>query len=258
MIQGEPNMKSHTSNLDFQLLHGFTLIELLVVVAIIAVLIATLLPALQQARNTAQKLACQTRIRNIGMVHHFYIEDYGRYPYLRRHGGSTNQRPVWGLLIWPYMKSVEMYKCPSNPLTPADWVIIFGHKGLSSYGVNMRAIDCVETDSDLDGHKGSRRPEEISRPSEKIIVIEIFLSYNVIGWSDGTGWCYNPGFYWGYKIGANANHDPLARGEYHSGGANYSFADGHVEWISMDEMSKWVIEDDPYHPSPQNPWVVEK
>lgn len=45
--------------------NSFTLIELLVVVAIIAVLVAILLPALQSARNSANKILCLSNLRGM-------------------------------------------------------------------------------------------------------------------------------------------------------------------------------------------------
>jgi len=57
--------------------HGaFTLIELLVVVSIVAILVAMLLPAVSKARDTAQKMACQTRMRQFLLVAHVYQQDY--------------------------------------------------------------------------------------------------------------------------------------------------------------------------------------
>jgi len=55
---------------------AFTLIELLVVIAIIALLLAILMPSLKKVKQQAQGLVCRTKLKDIGLMAHFYMSDH--------------------------------------------------------------------------------------------------------------------------------------------------------------------------------------
>ena len=59
---------------------GFSLVELLAVLGVIGVLVGLALPAVQAARDTASRAACQNRLRQVGLGLHNYHATRGRFP----------------------------------------------------------------------------------------------------------------------------------------------------------------------------------
>ncbi|RYG75551.1 DUF1559 domain-containing protein [bacterium] len=98
---------------------AFTLIELLVVIAIIAILAAILFPVFGRARENARRSSCQSNLKQIGLGIMQYTQDYDeRLPNARTNNvliGTLvdNNRP-WHVTIQPYIKSLQLFKCPSN------------------------------------------------------------------------------------------------------------------------------------------------
>ncbi len=101
--------------------NAFTLIELLIVMAIISLLAAILFPAFSRVRETARRSSCQSNLKQIGLGILQYSQDYDeRLP--GRVTGTGYEGRSWRRVIQPYVKSGQIFSCPSNPFnTKQPW-----------------------------------------------------------------------------------------------------------------------------------------
>jgi prepilin-type N-terminal cleavage/methylation domain-containing protein/prepilin-type processing-associated H-X9-DG protein len=89
-----------------RLRRGFTLIELLVVIAIISMLIGLLLPAVQRAREAANRAKCQSNLKQIALACHNYENTRLHLPPSRIRG----EYMTWAWIILPQLEQGNLYQ----------------------------------------------------------------------------------------------------------------------------------------------------
>jgi len=221
---------------------GFTLIELLVVIAIIAILAAILFPVFAKAREKARQASCASNEKQLGLGVIQYIQDNDqKFPVVWDTSRTPNLN--WGQEIFPYVKSLNVYACPSNTTAAAETSAGsfmgsgFGGENPSSnipvsYAMNQ---DLGYVNGGSDGQYNSAQhiygpyhPEaNIKEPTLKIMLTESINQNPSTGWPD----------WWDCGGGACTAANATSAGIYntlfagHTGFMNVVYLDGHVKAV---------------------------
>jgi prepilin-type N-terminal cleavage/methylation domain-containing protein/prepilin-type processing-associated H-X9-DG protein len=201
--------------------NGFTLIELLVVIAIIALLAAILFPVFARARENARKSSCANNMKQLGLGLFQYTQDYdeqlpapgdGQWGGEERNTDGSTNRASWRQKIYPYVKSVQLYRCPSNGCgrETSDVGGVGGPQMPKSYLINANVYH-------RDNVTASGYPmADMQKPSTRVMVMEGPGPLDGLeGTFFTTGWTGNT-----YRNRAYFGHLSLA---------NILYADGHVK-----------------------------
>lgn len=133
---------------------GFTLIELLVVIAIIAILAAILFPVFGRARENARRTSCSSNLKQIGLGWMQYAQDYDeRGPGQGEAFLATGQRTAFDLALQPYLKSMQIFECPSDSFSASFNVPGFAQNAKRSYrhARYVRDFNCDKPSNDQQG-----------------------------------------------------------------------------------------------------------
>ena len=119
-------MPSLLPQLDRKRVLAFTLVELLVAIAIIGILIALLLPAIQQARESARRMQCANNLKQLALATHGYADVHGKLPPSGIVESKTLSDPAsgttypvfdqrsgkmfsWAVLLLPFVEENNLY-----------------------------------------------------------------------------------------------------------------------------------------------------
>ncbi|HCE46347.1 MAG TPA: hypothetical protein DET40_22605 [Lentisphaeria bacterium] len=246
----------------------FTLIELLVVIAIIAILAALLLPALNEAKETAKEAVCKSNQKQISTGLLCYSMDYNSYVMISwtNDGGTIYHWPRFlsgtqstgsgiGVDGQAYVPKSPAYGCPSNPHYPDD----MGLYGDTNYSYGMYRDSVARhtgatykwnfMQSVLMTEPPDTRPacrmhnlNRVLKP-DKIVFLGDSMSDRDWG-GDGTRTRRMIGVICPSGIGGDASDWNGGLHLLHKKGANVSFFDGHVEKLNKEDLyndtaSKW-------------------
>jgi prepilin-type N-terminal cleavage/methylation domain-containing protein len=227
---------------------GFTLIELLVVIAIIAILAAILFPVFASARESARQTRCLSNGKQLGTAMLMYAQDYDeRLPIVGSaiepgtllDGVKKNGQPFngWSLVMLPYIKSRDLFRCPSMPTVfegSGTCAKFNGQPITNSYSYNWFLGADGSYGSPGDGDYGSS-PDKSDRWNTPIAVAAISHPSNTIAFLHSNS--VPPyGTTWGCTYMTIETPDFINKIRMrvtHKDGDNLVLADGHSKWFSL-------------------------
>ena len=214
---------------------GFTLIELLVVIAIIAILAAILFPVFARARENARRASCSSNLKQIGLGIIQYSQDYDEKLPARVYFGGEPAKS-WRVVIQPYVKSTQLFACPSNTGNTLTTNYDSGTFIPRSYSINGgEGANGAAFDATIGGTAPSRNDGNSESLSALQSVSQIWL---VTESSKDWPWP---------ELNTNSVLADIGFSG-HLGTINWLFADGHVKSMKPAATgtpnNMWTIEDD--------------
>ncbi len=227
-------------SISFSKQKAFTLIELLVVIAIIAILAAILFPVFARARENARRSSCQSNLKQIGLGLIQYQQDYDEKTCGAWYGpGGFPGTNRWMDVVQPYLKSQQIFVCPSATGNQTQYAT-----GVGGTGNNTRYGSYALNAAYWDGANGANQGPgniisiaSIQAPSTTILAVDSDGSFQ-IDWqlpgNNPTVTAATPRYLG--PTDADHLHGPAV--ERHLDTTCILYCDGHVKSVKVDTLIK--------------------
>lgn len=211
---------------------GFTLIELLAVVAIVMLLLSLLAPALSKSRDRAMQVVCMSNVRQVmgAIIHHtgdsnghLTSPNWGTHlqqGWLTYDNRWTSPDQVSSGQLFPYVNSVNVYRCPADPQQTSYPFSPQDTRMLTSF--NMNGSVC--------GYGGLGSKGGAGTNGWNTYRISDFKPTDAIYWEGNEN---APGIGWWWD-GGNYPWEGIATRHFNAG--SLASIDGHVERMEAPEF----------------------
>lgn len=213
---------------------AFTLIELLVVIAIIMILAALIFPVFSSAKESAKRVTCINNMKQLSYGIIMYASDYeGVYMGYSQQTFSGETTPlntkIWSGMIQPYVKSKEIFACPSAGKFKDSYGEIWSTRGQQSIGLNLHMGKWRDNDTTIGADHSPLRLSEsfMQYPYKNIILADSVNGDTNYGYKGYivSNWDYYT------RCGSSIPVNAIGRSfsNRHSKTTNVALADAHVK-----------------------------
>ena len=208
---------------------GFSLSELLIVTAATAILAAILFPALERVGEKASEETCMDNLKKIGVGILQYSQDYDKTlpVYDWPDGTLGNGHHGWARVIQPYVKSDQIFQCPTELTGPSGDHKIAGYTDYA-YNINVGWLNTNIAQPEIS--YGTVKTSAVTQPAQTVMCLD-YVTGTATNFSLG-----NKGY-----VKTTTGLADIEDGLRHTEGIHYLLADGHVKWYKSSSKTTSAV-----------------
>jgi prepilin-type processing-associated H-X9-DG protein len=187
---------------------------------------AIFMPAVAQARQSAQRVQAANNLKQLGLAMHIYADQHGSFPPAVLYGPDGKTPYSWRVAILPYLEQKTLYDqyrfdepwdSPANRRVLEQMPVFYRSPSADPQSTSPSYFVLTGPDTIFSGKEGTKFQQITDGTSNTLMIVE---AKREIPWTKPEDIDYDP-------------KQPLPKlGGFYPGGFNAAFADGSVRFIS--------------------------